>query len=323
MSWAMARTGHVYRYNSRFTLTGGFGLLCLILTALLPFHMALAQNYKATHTKPVLNNASYKYDLDNQPSSNTNQRGQNDGHKKFFNNEIQQPAISIIIDDLGNLKERDIRAIELPGAVTYSFLPLTPYAQELARIAHHNNKEVMLHLPMEAMANSKLGPGALTMEMTHEQFTTQLESDLEAIPYAVGVNNHMGSLLTQQPGQMRWLMQELAKHNNLYFVDSYTTKYSIGQKVARENWIPTIRRNVFLDDFRDPVKIKMYFRHLLKLARETGTAVAIGHPYPETLAVLEEELPKLADEGIKLLPVSKLIKREMKRFRTWRAYLYP
>jgi polysaccharide deacetylase 2 family uncharacterized protein YibQ len=319
----MARASHVYKSNYRFTLTDGFALLCLMLglmlAALLPCNMALAGNYKAP-----ISNASFKYDLDNQqPSDNSKHSNKNKNPKIFYNNEIQQPAISIIIDDLGNLKERDIRAIKLPGAVTCSFLPMTPYAKELAKIAHNHNKEVMLHLPMEAMANNELGPGGLTMKMSHEQFTDQIETDLKAIPYAVGVNNHMGSFLTQQPGQMRWLMQDLAKHGNLYFVDSFTTKYSVGQKVALQNWVPTIRRNVFLDDYRDPAKIKMYFRRLLRMARDTGIAVAIGHPYPETLAVLEEELPKLAQQGIKLLPVSKLIKRDMKRFRTWRAYLSP
>lgn len=241
--------------------------------------------------------------------------------KTLYHNEIEQPAISIIIDDLGYLKARDSRAINLPGSITFSFLPHTPYARELAVLAHNLKKEIMLHQPMEAVTSKKLGPGALTLDMTRDQFVTQLQSNLDAIPYIAGINNHMGSLLTQYPGQMRWLMQELGKHNNLYFVDSYTIKSSIGQKVASDNWIPNIRRNVFLDSDRDPAKIKMHFRRLLKLARKNGIALAIGHPYPETLAILEEELPKLAEKGIKLLPVSSLLEREMKGFNTWRASL--
>jgi uncharacterized protein len=328
----MARASHVHKCRYQPNLGNEFSLLYLrlelklglLLAALLACNPALAGNYQATNSKPTLNNASFKYDLDSQePSNNNNHENLINNPEKSYNNEIQQPAISIIIDDLGNLKERDIRAIKLPGAITCSILPMTPYAQELAKFAHKHNKEVMLHLPMEAVANGKLGPGGLTMEMTHKQFTAQIETDLKAIPYAVGVNNHMGSYLTQQPGQMRWLMQDLAKHGNLYFVDSYTTKYSVGQKVARQNWVPTIRRNVFLDDYRDPAKIKMYFRRLIKMARDTGIGVAIGHPYPETLAVLEEELPKLKQLGIKLLPVSKLIKRDTQSYRTWRAYLSP
>lgn len=237
--------------------------------------------------------------------------------------ETEQPAISIIIDDLGYLKTRDSRALKLPGNVTYSFLPHTPYARELAIQANKLNREVMLHQPMEAVSNSKLGPGALTLDMSQKEFLSQLKSNLEAIPNVVGINNHMGSLLTQHPGQMRWLMKELIKHNNLYFVDSYTTKSSIGQKIARENWVPTIRRDVFLDNERDPAKIRMHFRRLIEKAKETGNALGIGHPYPETMAILEEELPKLKENGIKLLPVSKLLARSAIRVTTWRASLSP
>jgi len=235
--------------------------------------------------------------------------------------DIQQPAISIIIDDLGYLKKRDTRAIQLPGSITYAILPHTPHARELAILAHKMNKEVMLHQPMESQVNTKLGPGGLMLNMTHDQFTAQLKSNLDAIPHVVGINNHMGSLLTQHPGHMRWLMQEVRNQNNLYLVDSYTTKTSILQKIADENWIPNLRRDVFLDSDRDPAKIRMHFKRLLKIARKTGIALAIGHPYPETMAVLEEELPKLANMGIQLIPVSKLLDRDNKRFKTWRASL--
>ena len=236
---------------------------------------------------------------------------------------LDQPAISIIIDDMGYLIDRDSRALKLPGNVTYSFLPHTPYARELALKAHKLNKEIMLHQPMEALKNDKLGPGALTLEMTRHEFITQLQSNLESVPHVVGINNHMGSLLTQHPGQMRWLMQELGKRNDLYFVDSYTTRTSLGQKIARENWIPSIRRDVFLDSDRDPHKIRNHFQRLINKAKTTGFALGIGHPYPETIAILEEELPKLARQGIKLLPVSKLVKRTTKRIETWRASLSP
>lgn len=247
----------------------------------------------------------------------------NAGEAKFILDETDQPAISIIIDDLGNLINRDSRALQLPGNITYSFLPHTPYARELAIQAHKLNKEVMLHQPMEALKNDKLGPGGLTLDMSRRQFIAQLQSNLESVPYVVGINNHMGSLLTQHPGQMRWLMQELGKHNDLYFVDSYTTKTSLGQKIARENWIPTLRRDVFLDSDRDPGKIRKHFQRLIKKAQKTGFALGIGHPYPETMSILEEELPKLTRKGIKLLPVSELLARSTKGITRWRASLSP
>lgn len=233
-----------------------------------------------------------------------------------------QAAISIIIDDLGNLVDRDTRAINLPGKVTYAFLPHTPHAKELAELAHQHNKEVMLHLPMESITHDALGPGGLTLEMDRNQLTAQLQSDLRAVPYVAGINNHMGSLLTQHPGHMTWLMQELGKLD-LYFVDSYTTKTSVIKEVANRNWVPNIRRDVFLDSDRDPEQIEFQFRRLIKKALKNGVAVGIGHPYPETLAILEKELPKLGAHNIKLLPVSQLVNRHLQRVKTWRAFLSP
>ncbi len=237
--------------------------------------------------------------------------------------ESGRAAISIIIDDLGNLRDRDLRAIRLPWAITYAFLPHTPHARELAKLANRLNKEVMLHLPMEAMERNRLGPGALTLAMTRQQFLQQLRDDITAIPHLAGINNHMGSLLTQHPGHMRWLMQELGEHDTLYFVDSYTTKGSVAIQAANENWVPNIRRDVFLDSDRDPARIRAELRRTVRLAREHGIALAIGHPYPETLTVLEQELPRLAAEGIDILPVSQLLDKHMQRFRTWRAFLSP
>jgi len=232
-------------------------------------------------------------------------------------------AISIIIDDLGNLRQRDLRAIRLPWPVTYAFLPHTPHARELAELAHQQGKEVMLHLPMEAMDHNRLGPGGLTPDMDRQQFLRQLRKDLKAVPHISGINNHMGSLLTQDLGYMRWLMQELDGHDELYFVDSYTTKASVAVKAANENWVPNIRRDVFLDSDRDREKIRAELRRTVRLAREHGIALAIGHPYPETLDVLEQELPRLAAEGVAILPVSRLLEQHMQRFRTWRAFLSP
>lgn len=232
-------------------------------------------------------------------------------------------AISIIIDDLGNLKRRDLRAIRLPWPLTYAFLPHTPHARELATLAHRLGKEVMLHLPMEAMEHNALGPGGLTLGMTHADFLRALRRDLNAVPYIRGVNNHMGSLLTQNSTRMHWLMQELGTRDDLFFVDSYTTATSVAVQAANENWVPNIRRDVFLDSERDPARIRAQLQRLVAMAREHGIALGIGHPYPETLSVLQQELPRLSARGIEILPVSRLLDQHMQRFRTWRAFLSP
>lgn len=233
-----------------------------------------------------------------------------------------QPLVSLIIDDLGDRWLPGLRAVMLPGSLMYAVLPHTPYSRQIAELAHQRDKEVMLHLPMEAMdTNRPLGPGGLTLDMTEAQFLQTLRGDLAAIPHVVGINNHMGSLLTRHPGHMGWLMNELRRRGDLFFVDSRTTSATVGMQIAHEVGVPSLERDVFLDSDPQLSAIREQFDHLLNLARRNGKAIGIGHPYPETLTVLEERLPTLSDEGVRLIPVSQLIKYEPEGSRLWQAYL--
>lgn len=220
------------------------------------------------------------------------------------------PVIAIIIDDLGDRLPEGEQAIALPGPVACAFLPHTSYAADLARRAHQAGKEVMLHLPLQAVDNNNLlGPGALTLDESERQFRATLRRDLASIPQVQGVNNHMGSLLTRHPGAMGWLMSELAAHGGLFFVDSYTTVQSVALQLANENQIPAARRDVFLDNDTAPAAIRFQFERLLSIARRQGHAIAIGHPHPATLAVLAEELARLPEAGVTLVPVRTLIQQ--------------
>lgn len=218
-----------------------------------------------------------------------------------------QPSIALIIDDIGDNLSHGLRAVRLPGIVTCAFLPHTAFAQQLAVSAHKHNKEVMLHLPMESEDGRPPGPGALTLEMSRAEFIRTFQTDLAAIPYAAGINNHMGSLITRHPGHMSWLMQEIKRRGDLFFVDSRTTEATVAQRVAQESGVPNLRRDIFLDNDQKPKAIAEQFSQLLALARRRGSAVAIGHPHLATLRFLEEQLPRLRDEGIQLVSVSQLI----------------
>jgi len=235
------------------------------------------------------------------------------GFERSLPTNIQQPlpAISIIIDDLGGQRAIGERAVALPGAITYAFLPHTSHAIHLAELAHQQNKEVMIHMPMQAIGDNNLGTGGLTLDMSQQSFISTLKENLSAIPHISGVNNHMGSLLTQHPGKMAWLMQTLSEeHHELYFVDSRTTEHTVAYTIAAEFEVPRIKRNVFLDNVRSEAEIAVQFKRLLTLAKRHGTAVAIGHPYPETIAFLEQILPTLQQQGIELIKTSRLIKRK-------------
>ncbi len=234
-----------------------------------------------------------------------------------------QPAIALIIDDLGNHRRAGLRTVELPGRITCAFLPMTPHARALAELAHQNHKEVMLHLPMQSMETRALGPGGVTLDMTEHQFEAALRESIASVPHVRGLNNHMGSLLTRHPGHMDWLMQTLASMGNLYFVDSRTTHHTVAHKVAAERRVPQIQRDVFLDTLQhDEAYVRQQFATLLQRARKQGLAVGIAHPYTETLNVLEDVLKDLKSQNIQLLPVSELLTVREER-QAWRASLSP
>lgn len=215
--------------------------------------------------------------------------------------------ISIIIDDLGDLHQNGVRTIQLPGQITCAFIPHTPYSKPLARAAHRQGKEVMIHMPMESQDDRKLGAGGLRLEMTKQEFKRTLLDGIISIPYARGLNNHMGSLLTRHPGHMQWLMETLGESGPLFFIDSRTSPQSVALQLARENSIPSRQRDIFLDDDPAPAAVARQFTLLIKQARKRGSAIAIGHPYNSTLNLLEQQLPRLEAEGLKLVPVSDLL----------------
>lgn len=215
------------------------------------------------------------------------------------------PRIAIIIDDLGYQLAAGHRAIALPGPVVCAILPGTPGAVPLAKTAYEHGKEVLLHLPLQAVSHHATEPGGLTLDMSRQRFAETFAHALDSVPFAIGVNSHRGSMLTRHPGHMRWLMEDIRARNDLFFVDSYTTHRSVALQVASEEGVPAIKRDVFLDT--NPDRLANEFERLKALARQRGLAVGIGHPYPATLAFLEHEIPRLVEEGIQLVPLRELI----------------
>jgi polysaccharide deacetylase 2 family uncharacterized protein YibQ len=218
------------------------------------------------------------------------------------------PFISIVIDDLGDRWDEGRQAVALPGPVACAVLPETPHGARLAALAHAAGKEVLLHLPLQPL-QGKPHPMSLSAGMAEPQREALLQRALASVPHVVGVNNHQGSATTQQAEPMRWLMRALRQQGGLYFLDSYTTAASVAQGIAQAEGLPATRRQVFLDAERSPAAIRKEWKRLLQMARVHGSAVAIGHPFPETLAMLREEIPRLG-AGIELVAPSELIRRQ-------------
>ncbi len=217
------------------------------------------------------------------------------------------PKVAIIIDDLGYNEEVASKFLALDGVMSFSVLPCSPFHKSIAASIHQSGRDVLLHLPMEPIEYPQIDPGggALLSSMMPDDLLDQLRKNLDAVPFAVGVNNHMGSRLTQDPAKMRQIFTILKKRD-LFFVDSLTTPRSCCQEAARLLKVRFAKRQVFLDHVQDPSAIRFQIKRLLSIAREHGKAIGIGHPYPITWEVLNEELRHIKNE-VELVRVSELV----------------
>ena len=223
---------------------------------------------------------------------------------------VAADRIAIIIDDIGNHPE-DLAAADLPGDITFAILPFTPYGRSFALKAHHQGKQIMAHVPMQALAGNALGLGALTADMSSAEIKLKLRQVLDDIPYVVGINNHMGSQLTQLTQPMQAVMESLKNHD-LYFIDSRTTEYTVAEKMAQSYQVPVARRHVFIDNETDEQYLTEQFDELIQIAHAHGSAIAIGHPYPETIKFLKQRLKSLKEDDVQLVFASELtVKSEL------------
>lgn len=222
---------------------------------------------------------------------------------------LAQPAttkVAIIIDDIGYQKA-DPDLIRLPYPLTLAVMPFTPNGDAMLQLARQHQKELMLHMPMEAVAlNHLLGKGALRRQMSKAQVQQNLRAALQNVPGVKGVNNHMGSLYTTLLPQMDWVMEVVATQG-LYFIDSKTSGRSVVGQSAQKFNIQHRSRDVFLDNDKSYAALDRQFGQLIKVAQQHGSAIAIGHPYPETYRYLKKNLPRLAAAGIELVPASHLL----------------
>ena len=220
------------------------------------------------------------------------------------------PRVAILIDDLGASWKAAEEVLSLPAPITLAVLPHLPYSLRIAEAAHRLSREVLLHLPMEPhdLKGNPPGPGALLSTMDREAFLRTLEGSLSSVPYAVGVNNHMGSKLTEIPWAMELLLNRL-KARGLFYVDSLTSPRSVAFRTARALGLPAAQRQVFLDYELEDSAISARLEEAGEVALRRGKAIAIGHPHRKTLAALRVGLPRLLAQGVNVVPVSELLER--------------
>ncbi|MDF2183063.1 divergent polysaccharide deacetylase family protein [Neptuniibacter sp. CAU 1671] len=220
--------------------------------------------------------------------------------------EVSSPKLAIVIDDLGDNLKLGQRAVDLPGPVTLAFLPHRTFTKRLAERAHGLQREILLHQPMENSHDRWLGKGGLLVEMPTDTKRSVLLNSLASVPHVVGINNHTGSVMTTDMASMADVMSVLIEQD-LFFIDSFTNPESVAWQVAHYAGVPFLIRDVFLDNEVDTQDLQQQYALALNTARSQGFAVLIGHPYPETLDFLEENIPRLSAQGIELVPASRLL----------------
>jgi polysaccharide deacetylase 2 family uncharacterized protein YibQ len=217
------------------------------------------------------------------------------------------PRLAIIIDDLGADLAPATAIFALHYPLTLSILPNHPHSADIADEARHRGYQVMLHLPMQSLANETPELEELRTGMSSVEVSRALTEMLQTVPHVSGVNNHQGSLVTSDPRVMADLMP-LLRERNLFFIDSRTTAATVAYEAAQTAGVPSSFRNVpFLDDVRDVSAIRKQLELAIRDAKERGEGIAIGHPHPETLRALAEVLPRVEARGVHLVYASDLV----------------
>lgn len=224
-----------------------------------------------------------------------------------------KPKICIIIDDGGYQKGEALKALygfKVP--VTVSIIPDVEFSKSLAEEFPDHGVEVMCHMPMEGHEKGMVGGNykeLLKKGMGADQAESEVEKALENLPHCRGLNNHMGSVATEDPGLMSDVCDILKAHG-LFIIDSRTTAKSMMEKEAQKIGVPVAKRNVFLDNVETPQAILEQLDLTAAYAKKHGLAVAIGHFKPLTLKTLESAIPKLKDKGFQFVYASEVVKEE-------------
>jgi len=217
-------------------------------------------------------------------------------------------TVAIIVDDMGSSMQevRSLMAIDIP--VTFSIIPGLAKSKGVAEAAHGNGGEVMVHMPMEPKGYPKqrMEKNGLLLSESDEEIAAKVKAYLQAVPYAVGANNHMGSRFTENEEKMQSVLKVL-KGREMFFVDSKTSPASVGYSLARKMGLKAGTRQVFLDNVQNVAAIKAQLRQVADTARKRGSAIAICHPHQTTIQALSSMLPAMKKDGITFVYASQLV----------------
>ncbi len=221
---------------------------------------------------------------------------------------LRRGKIVLILDDVGFDHQPLSAAMNIDPNINFSVLPNARRAVDVANLLHEHGFEVLCHLPMEPEHFPRVSPGsgAVLTTMSDAEIAQTTRANLQAVPYARGVNNHMGSRATADRRVMESVLGALPE--GMYFIDSRTTGTSVATAVARQMSVRAASRNVFLDDVATDSGVRQQLRQLAREAEQHGMAIGIGHMYPATVRVLIAEVPRLRRQGFRFVRASEAVR---------------
>ncbi|OOF48991.1 hypothetical protein BKK54_09865 [Rodentibacter genomosp. 1] len=221
---------------------------------------------------------------------------------------IAQSKLAIVIDDVGYHPKEDAAIFSMPREISVAIIPVAPYAKARNQEAKNQGRDILIHMPMQPIGQTKIEEGGLHLGMSAEQVIQRVQAAKNIVNYAIGMNNHMGSAATADSTLMRHLMSALHEQR-LFFLDSRTIGRSVAGKIAKEQGVRSLDRHIFLDDSNEFSDVQRQFQAAIQYARKHGTAIAIGHPRKNTVAVLKQGLQHLPSD-IQLVGIGSLWRNE-------------
>ena len=224
--------------------------------------------------------------------------------QKRYNN----PEVAIVIDDFGyNMNNLD-RLFAIKRAVTFSVLPNLPYSKRIAGLASSKGYEVILHLPLESIdLAAPAEADTIKTGMGEKEILALLEKDIASVSGLSGVSNHQGSKATEDKRLMSIVLSDLKKRS-LYFFDSLVTDKSVCRDAAAQWRVPYAKRDIFLDNENSPEYVEKQMLSLRRMAFKYGSVIAVCHDRKNTITVLNKMMPELAEEGIRFVYLSEMVK---------------
>ncbi|STO59607.1 polysaccharide deacetylase [Canicola haemoglobinophilus] len=219
-----------------------------------------------------------------------------------------QNKLAIVIDDIGYRPKEDSQIYALPKEVSVAIIPSAPHARQRDQLAKQQNRDILIHLPMQPLNQQKIEDGGLKLGMSQPEVYQRVKVAQHILPNAIGMNNHMGSAATADKDLMHKLMTALSQQH-LFFLDSRTIGRSVAGKTAKEFGISTLERDIFIDDNDELSDVQRQWNAAIQHARKKGSAIVIGHPRKNTIAVLQAGIKQLPQD-IQLVGMGSLWRNE-------------